>query len=229
MPARIMADFEMAIITACQLVIPGIPIACCFSHLGQAFYRKIQALGLQGAHYTRDSVVRKNVHMVMGLAHVPIDDVGHAFRTLKAETPVEVLPFYEYVQETHVGRPASRGVRCDISKEAEKNLSPKQCAILDVALDTIKTYFHAGGSGLKKTFLEKSPELQSLRYALSLYTQTTDTLIQTFITSQNLQGEDQGGQSAIIYYSGSPFILISHIQNDLDPFKIDCTEIHAVG
>ncbi|KAK7115998.1 hypothetical protein V1264_001757 [Littorina saxatilis] len=102
----------------------------------------------------------------------------------------ELWKIVMHTMEKTVVLPPLSDPRQDMSKEAEKNLSPKQCAVLDMALDIIKQYFHASGSGLKKTFLDKSPELQSLRYALSLYTQTTDTLIKTFVSTQTSQSKE---------------------------------------
>jgi hypothetical protein len=43
----------------------------------------------------------------------------------------------------------------DISKEGERSLTPKQCAVLESALDAIKQYFHAGGNGLKMSYVNK--------------------------------------------------------------------------
>ncbi|KAK2494169.1 hypothetical protein MC885_014188, partial [Smutsia gigantea] len=104
-------------------------------------------------------------------------------------------------------------------REEAKSLTPKQCAVVELALDTIKQYFHAGGVGLKKTFLEKSPDLQSLRYALSLYTQATDLLIKTFVQTQGAQvvaANDLKWQTSGIF---RPFIEVNIIGPQLSDKK----------
>lgn len=77
----------------------------------------------------------------------------------------------------------------DSSRDLDKGLSPYQCELLDLCLNTIRIYFHAGGRGLKRSFLKHSLELHSLRQILALYSQATDELLKNFVTTQTSQGK----------------------------------------
>ena len=75
----------------------------------------------------------------------------------------------------------------EVGRDDPKSLTLKQCNVLDQSLDVIRQFFHAGGNGLRKTYLDKSEDLQALKYAISLYTQTTDSLTKIFIETQTDQ------------------------------------------
>ncbi|CAF0782212.1 unnamed protein product [Didymodactylos carnosus] len=75
----------------------------------------------------------------------------------------------------------------ELGRDNDRSLTQKQCQVLDRGLEDLKEFFHASGQGLKRNYLEKTQELQSLKYALSLYTQTTDSLIKTFVKTEKEQ------------------------------------------
>jgi len=58
-PQRIMTDFELAIINSVKAVFPGVPISCCYFHLGQSLYQKIQDEGLQVAYNDVEDITIK--------------------------------------------------------------------------------------------------------------------------------------------------------------------------
>uniref|UniRef100_A0A3B4B176 Unc-13 homolog Ba (C. elegans) n=1 Tax=Periophthalmus magnuspinnatus TaxID=409849 RepID=A0A3B4B176_9GOBI len=101
--------------------------------------------------------------------------------------PTHYHTYTKYLKETYYAKQHLGG------GAEPRTLTSKQCQIIDASLETLKSFFHAGGSGLKRTFVEKSPELASLQYALSLYSQSTDALIRNFVSTQRSQVHDGRG------------------------------------
>jgi hypothetical protein len=107
-PTRIMSDFELGIIRACRKVFPDVRLSCCFFHLGQIVYRRIQAAGLQQAYNDPDDrTLKKYTHMLLSLAFVPTADVPAAFRSLRRQCPPALRDVYDEFNAYYIaGRPA---------------------------------------------------------------------------------------------------------------------------
>ena len=100
------------IINACKTVYPGVNITCCFFHLGQAVYRRIQTRGLSVRYNDKEDCSMKIfTHTMLSLAYVPVRDVRATYRFLRDECPDELLPIMDYFGETYVEGRALRGGR----------------------------------------------------------------------------------------------------------------------
>lgn len=111
-PEKIITDFEKGILNACQEVFPTVQTSCCFFHLKQSLYRKIQSSGLQCQYNDpEDETIRVQTHMLAALAYVPCDEVPRVFRRLKNHLVEDLAPISEYFGEYYVLGRSGRGRR----------------------------------------------------------------------------------------------------------------------
>ena len=65
LPTKILTDFELAIIDAASSTYPDSSIKCCFFHLCQSIYRKVQEFGLQVRYNNPKEKVIKTVFIIL--------------------------------------------------------------------------------------------------------------------------------------------------------------------
>ena len=103
-----MTDFEIGIINAAE---EGgsdeTEVSCCFFHLGQSLYRRIQAEGLPEEYNDPEDIELKiSTHMILALAFVPEADAKNAFEELRDNVQENLLTVMNYFEENYVsGRP----------------------------------------------------------------------------------------------------------------------------
>ena len=113
MPTRFMSDFEKGIHNACAEVYPNVNIKCCFFHLGQSLYRRIQETGLQVQYRDEnDRRIKNYTHILLAVAFVPVDDVPTAFNLLRGTwREDDFKPVLDYFGKTYVHGVPAKGRR----------------------------------------------------------------------------------------------------------------------
>jgi hypothetical protein len=83
---------------------PNYTISCCRFHLGQSWWRKIQAVGLSVEYKDKSSEIGKWLTHFFGLAFLPTNDIEDCFVDLMADAPLndKCSRFADYILENYV-------------------------------------------------------------------------------------------------------------------------------
>lgn len=104
-PRTVTVDFEKGIHNALAEVFPESKILGCRFHLGQAWWRKIQKLGLSVIYKNPDSLIGKWLKYPFGLTYLDPSDVGDCFALDFTEDMPEnegLRQFYDYLVENYI-------------------------------------------------------------------------------------------------------------------------------
>ncbi|CAG2206186.1 unnamed protein product [Mytilus edulis] len=104
-PKTVHVDFEDRVMVVVRNLFPSALLKCCRFHLSQAWWRKIQALGLSKEYKECTTEVGKWLHKFFGLSFLPDADVEDSFvEDMMAEAPKEprCSKFADYLTENYV-------------------------------------------------------------------------------------------------------------------------------
>lgn len=102
-PKRVTIDFEIALQNAVRSAWPLVEVVGCRFHLSQAWWRKIQHLGLSQEYKTKTSEIGKWLHWAFGLPMLDADEVEDAFvEDLMSIQPLGVERFSDYLVDNYI-------------------------------------------------------------------------------------------------------------------------------
>jgi hypothetical protein len=113
-PATVMQDYELAAMNAAQRVFPNASIKGCLFHFSQSMWRKINSAGLRDAFVDpEDSTIRDSFRELVGLAFVPLEEVGQRFDEVTRGMDRAMAPVIQLMETTYIrgARPRLRARR----------------------------------------------------------------------------------------------------------------------
>ena len=109
-PVHMLLDFEKAAINSFTHVWPNALVKCCFFHLTQNIWRKVQTVGLQ-ADYIHNEELALAIRKIPALAFAPPDSIPDLFAQVAQELPPtsQIAELLDYFQSTYIGRTSLGG------------------------------------------------------------------------------------------------------------------------
>ncbi|VDI28986.1 Hypothetical predicted protein [Mytilus galloprovincialis] len=104
-PKAVHVDFEERVMKVMKDFFPSIEIKCCRFHLGQAWWRKIQKVGLSQQYKELDSDISKWLKGIFGIAFLAPDEVADCFvEDFMAVVPNDkpCIEFADYLTDTYI-------------------------------------------------------------------------------------------------------------------------------
>ena len=102
MSHSLMNDFESSMLSALNQIYPGIPQVECLFHFAKNVFRRVQGNGLQ-QNYLTDPLFRSNIHMILALSFVPVQEVIFGFDELYNHCGIDEQSVLDYFETNYIG------------------------------------------------------------------------------------------------------------------------------